>query len=61
MERTESFQSLRVEMFPRAAIETRAIRIAADSKRTTQTSVPAAEERAEQANFIAERFASSIS
>jgi len=57
MEGTESSQSLRVETFARSALQTGAIRIAADGKRATQTFMPAAEERAEQTDFIAERFA----
>jgi hypothetical protein len=60
MERAESFQSLRVEMFASAAVQTSAIRIVADGKRTTQTSMPATEKRAEQTDLIAERFAGSV-
>jgi hypothetical protein len=60
MKRTESSQSLRVKMFARAAFQTSAIRIVADSERTTQTFMPAAEERAEQTDFITKRFAGSV-
>lgn len=56
MERTESFQSLRIEMFARAAVQTSAIRIVGDGKRATQTFVPTAEQHTEQTDFIAERF-----
>ncbi len=60
MERTKSFQSLRVKMFARAAVQTSAIRIVADGKRATQTFVPAAEQRGEETDFIAERFVGSV-
>jgi hypothetical protein len=60
MERTESFQILRVELFASAAVQTGAIRIAADGERATQTFMPAAEKRAEQTDFIAERLAGSV-
>ena len=60
MERTESSQSLRVEMFARAAVQTGAVWFAADGKRTTQTFMPAAKKRAEQTDFIAERITALI-
>ncbi len=47
-------------MFASAAVQTGAIRIAADGERAAQTFVPAAEQRAEQTDFIAERLAGSF-
>ncbi len=44
-------------MFTRAAVQTGAVWIVADGKRTAQTFMPATEQRAEQTDFIAERFA----
>ena len=46
-------------MFARAAVETGEVWIVADSERTAQTFMPAAEERAKQTDFITERFAGS--
>lgn len=48
-------------MFSRAAIETGAVRIFADGERATDFFMPAAEEFAEQADFLAERLVGSIS
>ena len=47
-------------MFAHAAVQTSTIRIVIDGQRAAQTFMSATEKRAEQTDFITERFAGSI-
>ncbi len=60
MKRADHSQIFRVKLAARAAIETSAIRIVPDCKRTADVFVPAAEKRSNKTDFTAENFAVSV-